>query len=148
MELYIQMGHNTGKLALEHLEDFGDGTVILSPMNILPNNIGNFSDKVHKKNGRVFLDPQLYYPRKFHKKLSEYAYWPNEDITALEAGQFDQVVSGLADLNKEIDSDVFILPSTTAKRIDSLWNKVQKLIIESAQKYAPDFDCEQLYAEL
>ena len=73
MELYIQMGHNTGKLALEHLEDFGDGTVILSPMNILPNNIGNFSDKVHKKNGRVFLDPQRSYPRKFHKKLSEYA---------------------------------------------------------------------------
>lgn len=54
MELYIQMGHNTGKLALEHLEDFGDGTVILSPMNILPNNIGNFSDKVHKKKRQGF----------------------------------------------------------------------------------------------
>ena len=140
MELYIQMGHNTGKLALEHLEDLGVGWFFIRPFKFLQNKIVIFSYKDKKKHGRVFLDPQLYYPRKFHKKLSEYAYWPNEDITALEAGQFDQVVSGLADLNKEIDSDVFILPSTTAKRIDSLWNKVQKLIIESAQKYAPDME--------
>ena len=34
MELFIQMGHNTRKLAMEHLEDFGSGTVILSPMNV------------------------------------------------------------------------------------------------------------------
>ena len=73
MELYIQMGHNTGKLAIEHLEDFGNGTVVLSPMNIVPKNIRNYSDKVHKKNGRVLIDPQLYYPRKFHKKLSVFS---------------------------------------------------------------------------
>lgn len=138
MELYIQMGHNTGKLAIEHLEDFGNGTVVLSPMNIVPTNIRNYSDKVHKKNGRVLIDPQLYYPRKFHKKLSEYNYWPNEDITALEAGQFDKVVLELAELNKDIDSEAFLLPTNTAKRIDSLWNKVQKMIIESAMKYAPN----------
>ena len=128
------MGHNTGKLAIEHLEDFGNGTVVLSPMNIVPKNIRNYSDKVHKKNGRVLIDPQLYYPRKFHKKLSEYSYWPNEDITALEAGQFDKVVLGLAELNKDIDSEAFLLPTNTAKRIDGLWNKVQKMIIESAMK--------------
>ena len=60
MELFIQMGYQTSKLATEHLEDFGSGTVILSPMNIIPKNIGNYASKVHKKNGSILVDPQLY----------------------------------------------------------------------------------------
>jgi len=140
MELFIQMGHNTQKIAIEHLEYFGNGTVILSPMNISPNKIGDYSVKAHKKGGKVLVDPQLYYPRKFQRKLSEYAYWPQEDITALEAGQFDKVVQELSLLNKETESDAFLLPSNTTKRVDEIWNKVQKMIIESAKKYMPDVD--------
>lgn len=140
MELFIQMGHNTQKIAIEHLEDFRSGTIILSPMNISPQKIGDYSAKVHKKGGKAFVDPQLYYPRKFQRKLSEYAYWPQEDITALEAGQFDRVVQELSILNKETESDAFLLPSNTTKRVDEIWNKVQKMIIESAKKYMPDVD--------
>lgn len=140
MELYIQMGHNTQKIAIEHLENYGNGTIILSPMNISPEKISGYSAKVHKKGGRVLVDPQLYYPRKFQKKLSEYAYWPQEDITALETGQFDKVVQELSLLNKQTKSDMFILPSNTTKRIDDIWNKVQKMIIECAKKYMPEAD--------
>ena len=39
MELFIQMGHNMQALALEHLEEFDGGTIIISPMNILPNKV-------------------------------------------------------------------------------------------------------------
>ena len=140
MELYIQMGHNTQKIAIEHLEDYGNGTVILSPMNISPGKIVDYSAKVHKKGGRVLVDPQLYYPRKFQRKLSEYAYWPQEDITALEAGQFDKVVQELSLLNEKIEADMFLLPSNTTKRVDDIWNKVQKMIIECAKEYMPDTD--------
>ena len=31
MELFIQMGHNMQALALEHLEEFDGGTIIISP---------------------------------------------------------------------------------------------------------------------
>ena len=134
MELFIQMGHQTSKLAIEHLEDFGSGTVILSPMNIIPQNIGNYASKVHKKNGSILVDPQLYYPRKVQKKLSEYAFWPQEDITALESGQFDKVVYELSLLNKEIEADMFLLPSNTTNQVDHIWNRIQKTIIESAKK--------------
>ncbi len=72
--------------------------------------------------------------------MSEYAYWPQEDITALEAGQFDKVIQELSFLNKETESDAFLLPSNTTKRVDEIWNKVQKMIIESAKKYMPDVD--------
>ncbi len=140
MELFIQMGYQTSKLATEHLEDFGSGTVILSPMNIIPKNIGNYASKVHKKNGSILVDPQLYYPRKVQKKLSEYAFWPQEDITALESGQFDKVVYELSLLNKEIEADMFLLPSNTTNRVDHIWNRIQKTIIESAKKYMPDIE--------
>lgn len=138
MELFIQMGHNMQTLALEHLDEFGDGTIIISPMNILPNKLKGYVSKVHKKNGKVLVDPQLYYPRQYQKKLSQYAYWPQNDITSLELGQFDNVVQELSKLNSEVEADAFLLPSITAKKVDELWNKIQKMIIESAQRYAPD----------
>ena len=69
MELFIQMGHNMQTLALEHLEEFGGGTVIISPMNILPNKVKGYATKVHKKKGKVLVDPQLYYPRQYQKKI-------------------------------------------------------------------------------
>lgn len=74
MELFIQMGHNMQALALEHLEEFDGGTIIISPMNILPNKVKGYATRVHKKKGKVLVDPQLYYPRQYQKKLSQYAY--------------------------------------------------------------------------
>ena len=138
MELFIQMGHNMQALALEHLEEFDGGTIIISPMNILPNKVKGYATRVHKKKGKVLVDPQLYYPRQYQKKLSQYAYWPKSDITSLEMGQFDTVVEELSKLNNEVEAEAFLLPSITAKKIDDLWNKIQKIIIESAKKYAPD----------
>lgn len=135
MELFLQMGHNMQKLALEHLEDFGGGTLIISPMNILPKSLGKFCDNVHKRKGNILIDPQLYYPRKFQKNLALYDYWPQEEFTALEEGQFDQVVESLAELNREMSAEMFLLPSLTAKSIDDLWDKTQRLAIESAKKY-------------
>ena len=138
MELFIQMGHGMQTLALEHLDVFGGGTVIISPMNIQSNNLVRYAANVRKKNGKILFDPQLYYPRRYQKNLSTYAYWPQDNITLLEMGQFDQVVNELSKLNCELKTDAFLLPSSTTSRIDDLWNKVQKMIIDGAKKYAPD----------
>lgn len=56
MELFIQMGHNMQALALEHLEEFDGGTIIISPMNILPNKVKGYATRVHKKKGKVLVD--------------------------------------------------------------------------------------------
>lgn len=140
MDLYIQMGHGMQKLALEHLTDFGEGTLIVSPMNIMPKSIVDFSNKVHKLNGSVMVDPQLYYPRKYQKNLSQYSYWPQSELTMLEAGAFDKVIQLLTDLNRAVRSEAFVLPSITTSRIDDRWDYVQKSIIESAHRYASGFE--------
>lgn len=138
MELFLQMGHNMQKLALEYLEDFGGGTIILSPMNIIPRSIKKFSDNIHKRNGSILIDPQLYYPRKFQKSLAKYEYWPQGEFTALESGEMEKVMQELIKLNYETSTEMFLLPSVTTKRVDNLWDKVQKLTILSAKKYSPD----------
>ena len=58
-------------LALEHLEEFDGGTIIISPMNILPNKVKGYATRVHKKKGKVLVDPQLYYPRQYQKKVKK-----------------------------------------------------------------------------
>ena len=59
MELFIQMGHNMQALALEHLEEFDGGTIIISPMNILPNKVKGYATRVHKKKGKVLINDPL-----------------------------------------------------------------------------------------
>lgn len=56
----------------------------------------------------------------------------------MEAGQFDKTVKELVILNTEVKTDMFLLPSITAKKVDGLWNRIQKMIIESAKQYAPN----------
>ena len=55
MELFIQMGHNMQALALEHLEEFDGGTIIISPMNILPNKVKGYATRCIRKKGKYLL---------------------------------------------------------------------------------------------
>lgn len=139
MELFIQMGHGMQSLAEEHIEDFGSGTIIISPMNIIPKSIGGFAGKIHKKNGSILVDPQLYYPRKFQKNLAKYEYWPQDEFTMLESGGLDNTIQKLVELNREVDSESLILPAFTVTKIDDLWNRVQKMAINCAKKYGAEF---------
>lgn len=139
MDLYIQMGHGMQKMSLDLLKEWKNGTVILSPVNISPKSVVNFSSKVHKLGGDILLDPQLYYPRKRHRVLSQYDYWPTQEITLLESGNFDGVISKLAELNGNVGSSMMILPSFIAGKIDNHWDNLQTQIIESASKHASQF---------
>ena len=139
MDLYIQMGHGMQKMCLDLLKEWKNGTVILSPVNISHKSAIAFSSRIHKLGGNILLDPQLYYPRKLHKTLSQYDYWPKQEITLLETGNFDGVISKLADLNGGIGSSMMILPSFIAGKIDNHWDNLQKQIIESAKNHASQF---------
>ncbi len=136
MDLYIQMGHGMQSLAQDHLQVFGNGTFIISPLNMPPKSLVPFSRKTTSQNGQLLFDPQMYYPRKYQKTLAQYSYWPQTDITMLENGAFDEVVKGLAEINTNIETSEFILPSITVSQIDKRWNALQESIIASAQKYA------------
>lgn len=140
MDFYIQMGHGMQKMCKELLSLWGKSTIIISPLNVAPGSLISFSNEIKKLNGKVLFDPQLYFPRKYHKNLSKHAYWPKNDITSLEAGDCGEVLLSLTQLNKSIGAEALILPSSIERKIDSRWDAVQKAIIERARKTSNDME--------
>ena len=69
MELFIQMGHGMQTLALEHLDVFGGGTVIISPMNIQSNNLVRYAANVRKKNGKILFRSTIVLPTSLSEKF-------------------------------------------------------------------------------
>jgi len=136
MKFYIQMGHGMQSLCRELSEAWGDSTVILSPLNISQDKLSPFSDSLRKVNGQILFDPQMYSPRKYHKNLQQYSYWPKSGITNIELGECDDVLSVLSNINSQIQSEAFILPSHTTTKIDDRWGKFQSTIADKASKVA------------
>jgi len=138
MQLYIQMGHQMQGICRDLSILWGGSTTILSPLNIEESKLQSFSQSLRKINGNVLLDPQLYSPRKHHKKLQEYSYWPQSGITSIEHGDYGEVLLSLCALNEKVKSDAFILPSQTTNRIDGLWDRHQSAVSNQARKFVQD----------
>lgn len=138
MELYMQMGHGMKNIAKDYLNENHGGTVIISPMNIAPSSVIKYAGEVHRLEGNILFDPQIYFPRKFHKNLVKYEYYPKENITDLESGNIKQIMSNLADLNKRLETESLIIPNFSTKKIDHLWEQIQNIIIDTSNKVAPD----------
>jgi len=76
MRFYIQMGHGMQKICTELSKYWNGATVILSPLNISPEKLNTFSATIQKTGGSILLDPQIYSPRKYHRNLQKYDYFP------------------------------------------------------------------------
>jgi hypothetical protein len=136
MKLYIQMGHGMQKICTELSEYWGGATVILSPLNTVEKKLKPFSASLWKTGGHVLLDPQMYSPRKYHKNLQKYNYFPKAGITNIEMGDCGDVIASLAQMNSEINSEAFILPSQTISKFDERWHKVQSAVANQGRQYA------------
>ena len=137
MNLYIQMGHGMQKMCTDLCKAWNGATVILSPKHICPTEkLISFASSFRKLNGKVLFDSQLYSPRKHHDKLKQHVYWPKSGITSLEMGDWQDLLATLANINAEIKSEYFILPSNIAIKADDLWGKIQAAIIDQARQVA------------
>lgn len=138
MDFYLQMGYGMQSMCKELCTAWQGASVILSAQNIHPTDkLSPFSSSLRRANGKVLFDPQLYSPRKYHKNLQKHTYWPRADITHIELGDCYDLISALADINAEIESEAFILPSNIVVKIDERWGKVQAAIADQARKIAP-----------
>ena len=138
MDFYIQMGHGMQTMCKELTSEWGGSKIILSPLNLPPERLEKFTSDIEKVNDSVLFDPQLYFPRKYHKNLAKYNYWPQDEITNLENGNCDTLIGKLYELNKRISTSSFILPSFIVSKIDHRWNALQQSYITKAQSYSPD----------
>jgi hypothetical protein len=136
MEFYLQMGHGMKSICQDLSALWGGATVILSPLNYKESTLPSFSKEIRKINGKVLLDPQMYSPRKYHKNLTPYSYWPQSGITEIELGDYGEVLHLLYRLNEQVESDAFILPSNKINMIDERWNHIQKNVSDQGRQIA------------
>ncbi|ARJ91958.1 hypothetical protein LRO45_000783 [Listeria monocytogenes] len=127
MDFYIQMGHGMQTMSVELIKNWGEGTVILSPVNIKPNRISAFSKQILLNGGQVLLDPQMYYPEKYHKNLKEYNYWLLKDSS-------ERLIEEICLLNIELETSKIILPSYTINEFSEDWVQFQKNNVKYAKK--------------
>lgn len=124
MELYLQFGHGMKQMTLEFAKKWDGAKVILSPRDIDPTQLKNWSVEFKKNNVECLFDPQFYFPKTNHKKLSQYDYWDNSFCTKLgSANDYEtSLIESILAYNDIIDSKEFIIPSVM-KKYDDEWIK-------------------------
>ena len=110
MELYLQMGHGMQRLSKELLSQWGYGHVIISPVNIKQQSLEKFSKEIRALNGKLYFDPQIFYPHDANTKLKEYDYWPQGSLS--DTSTLSSIHHYLLELNNNIGTEAIILPST------------------------------------
>lgn len=126
MELYLQMGHGMQRISKELLSQWGSGHIIISPVNIKQQSLEKYSKEIHSLNGKLYFDPQLFYPHDANTKLKEYDYWPQGSLS--EASTLSSIHHELLDLNNKIGTEAIILPSS--KMDESSFYKVLKQLTD------------------
>ena len=66
MELYLQLGHGMQALSQELIKNWGEGTVIISPVNMPQVKIASYAKKIQSVGGQILFDPQMFYPKEGH----------------------------------------------------------------------------------
>ncbi len=139
MELYIQYGHGMKPLALDLVDTWDGGTVILSPRDSNERSIELTSRIVRTRNGYTLIDPQLYNPRANHPKLKSQSYWPTNFDTAeeLTSKLSNYRIDKLRSLNAIADTKAFIIPGLLCTMVGPNWMEHQRLYAESADLIVP-----------
>lgn len=141
MELFLQFGYGMMDHSRSLLEDWGIGTVILSPRDLKPEQLQRLGRELLAFPGSaVLLDPQFYLPHADHARLVSHDYWPRGyDSGDFWAGpELRALLGSLLSLNRELGCSQFLLPGLFAPRVDEDWLARQKLVIEEANAIPHD----------
>lgn len=134
MNLYLQYGWGMMQHCRVLVREWGGGTTILSPRDLWPDQIVEFSADLMGVGGTVLVDPQFYVPRSDHHRLTSHAYWPADyDTAGFGGGGRDVMIRDLAQLNVDLGTTHFIVPGERADVVDDSWIDAQRCLTESAE---------------
>lgn len=124
MEMYLQLGAQMMQLSRDLIEEWGGGTVILSPRDLDAKQLVNLANDVNAlSGGAVLLDPQFYLPYADHQRLVSHSFWPNdyESGTFWSSEQERVLVTRVSELNSQLKTSSLILPGLFAEHLDDEW---------------------------
>lgn len=135
MELQLQFGFGMMEHCRVLLSRWGGGTVILSPRDLTPEQLGRFATSIlDLGNTRVLVDPQFYVPHADHERLCSHEFWPANYQTGTfwQGPDLRLLIRTLADLNRDLGTASFVLPGMLATRIDGDWLAIHEAILQEA----------------
>lgn len=136
MRLALQFGHGMMALSKTLVEEWGAGTVILSPRNVAEDRQITLADELRGAGADVLFDPQFYVPHQRHTKLRRYGYWPGAyDRSMFWTGSgLSEMLDGLIELNAQLGAAAVILPGPYCETVDHDWLQIQGQIIAAARE--------------
>ncbi len=151
MELFLQFGYGMKTLAIDLSKKWNGASVILSPRDMSPKQLDNWSQEFEKAGAKCYFDPQCYCPQSNDvKRLNEYTYWDVHLNTKLQSydSSIDWKIKEIKKYNDISNTMAYILPCIL-KPFDEKWTErflhQSKLFIEAAHKYMPE---KPIYATL
>lgn len=136
MEMMLQFGYGMMGLSQRLIEEWGGGSVILSPRDLSLEQMLNYRDNLTGLNSNLFFDPQFFVPRTDQQNLNGHTYWP-EDYNTIQFGR-DSIRRLIGRLNNDynlpLNTAAFILPSALTDSIDEVWYKFQSIYVEEARR--------------
>lgn len=143
MKFHLQLGYGMMKHSRKLVGSWGEGTVILSPRDLEPEHdqLHRLADNIRDlRGGSVLLDPQFYFPRSDHHRLTSYDFWPEDYQTDVFMGGpgLRRLIGDLLQLNRELGTAGFVAPGLRADTVSDDWLDIQRVIIEESRKVVGD----------
>jgi len=150
MKLYLQFAHNMQKVCCELIQDWGGGTVIMSPRdckpadeeNDKPSELEKHATSIRDAGGRVLVDPQFYVPDSDHGTLTSHGFWPETydsgEFWSKATPDYRHLIEKVGEMNAALQTRAMIVPGTLAQEVNSEWLERQKLLNQEAQKQFPE----------
>jgi len=141
MDLFLQFGWGMMEHSRQLVGSWGGGTVVLSPRDLERTQLESLGQDIcGMQGGRVLLDPQFYFPRSDHHRLTAHGYWPdNYETNGFFGGAgIGTMLQSLLDLNRAVGSYAFILPGLMATTVDDDWIATLRAVCEGAVTLGAD----------
>ncbi|MFD7525016.1 hypothetical protein [Paenibacillus chitinolyticus] len=124
MKLYLQFGWGMKNLVLDFAKEWDSTCVILSPRDITPKQLISWGKDFYRANVKCLFDPQCYFPKSTHKRLSQYTYWDNSMSTNLASFESYEMslIRSIKEYNDMVQTTSFIIPAMMRK-YDEDWLK-------------------------
>lgn len=136
MEMQLQFGYGMMDHCRSLIQEWSGSTVILSPRDLTPTQLGSLSKDIRAANGTVYLDPQFYLPYADHERLVSHDFWPKgyESSAFWTGPELDQLLGRVVTLNRELGCSRIVLPGLFAQIADEDWIVHQKEVLDAADR--------------
>lgn len=134
MELYLQFGYGMRDECKSLIEEWGNGTVILSPRDLNEEQIEIFAAQIGSINGHTLFDPQLFKPHSDHPRLVKHRYWPDSYNTNFltDPSAWNRLLLILKEYNDLALTDKYILPGVCCDLFDDDWIEIHQMILDES----------------